>query len=133
MRHVACVCAAHVSHSKTGSTTESHLGSEAHARCSGRSTGRCCRQGRQPRLTSNAESNSGAPDARIKSYELNDEVQRRKDANPLHTSSVIVTLVPGAQLPRQFQKFARANGNLDIINSRVLDLPNGLMDKRPAS
>src|SRR5436190_21223229 len=58
----------------------------------------------------------GAPGFNVKNYKLDDEVTKRADrGNPLGTSSVIVTLVPGAVLPPEFKKFARAD-KLDIIN-----------------
>ena len=69
----------------------------------------------------------GAPGFNVKNYKQDDEVAKRADrGNPLFTSSVIVTLVPGAQLPPEFKKFARAD-KLDIINGQVLDLPNGVL------
>ena len=74
----------------------------------------------------------GQESSQAKQYKSDDEVTRRSSANPLHTSSVIVTLVPGAQLPPEFKKFARAGGKLDIINGQVLDLPNGLLRKLAA-
>jgi serine protease AprX len=69
----------------------------------------------------------GAPGFNVKNYKVDDEVTKRANrGNPLHTSSVIVTLVPGAQLPPEFKKFARA-GKLDIINGQVLDLPDNVI------
>jgi subtilisin family serine protease len=69
----------------------------------------------------------GAPGFNVKNYKVDDEVTKRADrGNPLHTSSVIVTLVPGAQLPPEFKKFARAD-KLDIINGQVLDLPDNVI------
>jgi serine protease AprX len=56
---------------------------------------------------------------------------RANNGNPANLTPVIVTLVPGAPLPAEFRPFARP-GKLDIINSYVLDLPNGLL-KRVAS
>ena len=74
----------------------------------------------------------GEESSQAKQYKSDDEVTRRSSANPLHISSVIVTLVPGAQLPSEFKKFARAGERLDIINGQVLDLPNGLLRKLAA-
>ena len=74
----------------------------------------------------------GQESSQARQYKSDDEVTRRSSANPLHTSSVIITLVPGAQLPSEFKKFARAGGKLDIINGQVLDLPNGLLRKLAA-
>ena len=69
----------------------------------------------------------GAPNFNVKNYKVDDEVTKRANrANPLHTSSVIVTLVPGAVLPPEFKKFARAD-KLDIINGQVLDLPDNVI------
>jgi serine protease AprX len=70
-----------------------------------------------------AQSNANG---RVKNYKLDDEVTRRANGNPTQMSSVIVTLVPGAQLPAQFKKYTRG-GRLDIINGQVLELPNGLL------
>jgi serine protease AprX len=74
----------------------------------------------------------GQESSQARQYKSDDEVTRRSSGNPLHTSSVIITLVPGGQLPSEFKKFARAGGKLDIINGQVLDLPNGLLRKLAA-
>ena len=74
----------------------------------------------------------GQQSSRVKAYKLDDEVTRRSNRNSLQTSSVIVTLVPGAQLPAEFKKFARAGGKLDIISGQVLDLPNSVLRKLAA-
>jgi serine protease AprX len=58
---------------------------------------------------------------------LDAELTRRTQRNPRETTSVIVTLVPGAQLPPEFKRFARAKGRLGIINGQVLDLPNNVL------
>ncbi len=74
------------------------------------------------------------PSSRVKNYKLDDEIQRRRDGNPQSTTRVIVTLVPGAKLPQDFKRYARANGKLDIINGQVLDLPNRVikqLESRP--
>jgi subtilisin family serine protease len=69
----------------------------------------------------------GAPGFNVKNYKVDDAVTRRAaGGHPLVTTSVIVTLVPGAVLPPEFQKFARP-GKLDIINGHVLDLPIGVI------
>src|SRR5436190_20975793 len=74
----------------------------------------------------------GAPGSQVKNYKLDDEVSRRsKSGDDKKTSSVIVTLLPGAQLPPQFRKFAR-NTNLDFINGVVLDVPNGVLKQLEA-
>src|SRR5262245_17593417 len=69
---------------------------------------------------------SGGPGSSVKTYKLDDVVTTHANGNPLEVSSVIVTLVPGADLPPQFARFAR-DGKLDIINGQVLDVPNGLL------
>src|SRR4051812_16378388 len=68
----------------------------------------------------------GQPSSRVKGYKLDPDVARRGKGNPLSTSRVIVTLVPGAQLPAEFKRFVRGN-NLDIVNGVVLELPNGVI------
>jgi serine protease AprX len=69
----------------------------------------------------------GAPGTYVKNYKLDDEVtERAQRGNPLAIANVIVTLVPGAELPPQFQQYARG-GKLDIINGQVLEVPNGLL------
>jgi serine protease AprX len=74
----------------------------------------------------------GVPGQSVKQYKLDDELTRRASkGNPQATSSVIVTLVPGATLPPEFKKFAR-NVNLSIINGQVLDLPNNVLRKLEA-
>ena len=63
----------------------------------------------------------------VKDYRIDAELLRRSgDRNGYHTSRVIVTLVPGAQLPPEFKKFARAT-RLDLINGEVLELPNHVL------
>ncbi len=69
---------------------------------------------------------AGLPGSFVKNYKVDDEVDRRAKGNPLHTSSVIVTLVNGAEIPPQFKKFMRG-GKFDIINGQVLELPNGVL------
>src|SRR5688572_23065484 len=49
---------------------------------------------------------SGRPSAqhsRINNDKLDDELMRRKSANPMHKTRVIVRLVPGADLPSEFK------------------------------
>ena len=38
-----------------------------------------------------------------------------------------MTLVPGAELPAEFRRFARGDRKLDIINGVELELPNGVI------
>src|SRR5438128_3559845 len=55
---------------------------------------------------------AGVP-GHVNQYRLDDELTRRADdRDPRHTTRVIVTLVPGAQLPSEFKNFARG-GKLD--------------------
>jgi serine protease AprX len=68
----------------------------------------------------------GHANAFVKAYKLDDAVSRRATQNPLQTSRVIVTLVPGAVVPPQFQQFVRGD-KLGIINGQVLELPNGVL------
>src|SRR3984957_6065117 len=62
----------------------------------------------------------------VKAYKLDDEMSRRAISHPLQTSSVIVTLVPGAVVPARFKKFVHGDP-LDIINGQVLELPNNVL------
>src|SRR5438034_9671949 len=78
-----------------------------------------------------ATAKPGVP-GHVKQYRLDDELTRRaNDPDPRHTTRVIVTLVPGAQLPSEFKNFARG-GKLDIINGQVLDLPNYVLNQLSA-
>ena len=78
-----------------------------------------------------AKAKPGVPGANVKQYRLDDELTRRADdRDPRHTTRVIVTLVPGAQLPSEFKNFAK--GRLEIINGQVLDLPNNVLRKLAA-
>jgi serine protease AprX len=58
---------------------------------------------------------------------LDGELVRRSQRNNREVTSVIVTLVPGATLPQEFKRFARATGRLGIINGQVMDLPNNVL------
>src|SRR5580704_15464513 len=62
----------------------------------------------------------------VKNYKLDDEVTRRAAGNPLHTSRVIVELVPGAVIPPQFKAFVRGD-KIDILNGHVLEVPNAVL------
>jgi len=66
------------------------------------------------------------PNSFVHDYRMDDEVARRsRDGNPFALTKVIVSLVPGAQLPPQFQRFARKG--LDIIHGVALELPNSVI------
>jgi serine protease AprX len=85
-----------------------------------------------PHARSASHATPGVPGRSVKAYKLDGELTRRaSNGNPTATSSVIVTLVPGATLPSEFKKFAR-NTNLDIINGQVLDVPNNVLRKLEA-
>jgi len=76
----------------------------------------------------------GRPASQVVQYKVDAEVSRRKDRSALDRTPVIVTLLPGAQLPPEFRRFARGGHKLDIINGQVLDLPNGVirrLESRP--
>ena len=79
-----------------------------------------------------ARKKAGAPSQSVKDYKLDEELSRRSmDRNGANTTRVIVTFVPGAQLPPEFKRFAR-KGTLDLINGQVLDLPNGVLKRMAA-
>src|SRR5262245_53181973 len=69
---------------------------------------------------------AGAPNSFVKNYKMDDEVTRRSNGLINGKTRVIVTLVPGAELPPQFKKFS-LNRKLDLINGEVLELPNGVL------
>src|SRR5262245_22696091 len=69
---------------------------------------------------------AGAPNSFLKNYKMDDEVTRRSKGLVNGKTRVIVTLVPGAQLPPEFKKFS-GDLKLDLINGVVLDVPNGVL------
>src|SRR5262245_39681011 len=69
---------------------------------------------------------AGAPNSFLKNYKMDDEVTRRSKGLVNGKTRVIVTLVPGAQLPPEFKKFS-GDLRLDLINGVVLDVPNGVL------
>jgi serine protease AprX len=74
----------------------------------------------------------GVPSRNVEHRKLDKELTSRAEhSNPLATTSVIVTLQPGAKLPAEFKKFARA-GKLNLINGHVVDLPNRLLKQLAA-
>ena len=85
----------------------------------------------KPHSAEGAAKKAGAPSSRVKNYTIDDELVRRSgDRNKNNTTRVIVTLVPGATLPAAFKQFVRRvgeNEKLDLINSQVLDVPNGML------
>ena len=73
----------------------------------------------------------GEPGKFVKFYKgLDNELANRsKDRNgSVNTTRVIVTLKPGTELKPEFMTFSSGN-NLDLLNARVLELPNGLLKK----
>jgi serine protease AprX len=91
---------------------------------------------------------AGVRSDRVEDYKLDGELSKRaKSSNPIFTTSVIVTLVPGAKVPQEFKRYLRNgngsnnnnqngqdkdNGKLDIINGVVMDLPNAVLKKLQA-
>jgi serine protease AprX len=81
----------------------------------------------EPHSREGARKLPAVPGSHVKGYKLDRELTKRADdRNPRTTTRVIVTMVPGAQLPSEFKKFAR-EGKLDLINGQVLDLPNNVL------
>jgi serine protease AprX len=75
----------------------------------------------------------GRPNSFARNYRVDDELDRRsRDRNTLNRTKVIVSLVPGAELPAEFKRFDR-NRRLDIINGVTLELPNNLIAKLAAN
>jgi serine protease AprX len=86
----------------------------------------------KPRNRDKARNLPGVRGAHVKDYKLDRELSKRsEDRHPQDTTRVIVTLLPGAQLPAEFKRFGR-EGKLDLINGQVLELPNSIL-KRLAS
>jgi serine protease AprX len=76
--------------------------------------------------TGGKKANPASPNSFVKNYKLDDEVTRRANGDPAGKTKVIVTLMPGAQLPPQFKQFANGR-SLRIINGEALELPNGIL------
>src|SRR5580765_94136 len=73
----------------------------------------------------------GEPGKFVRFYKgLDSELsERSKDRNgSVNRTRVIVTLKPGTELKPEFMIFSRGS-SLDLINGRVLELPNGLLKK----
>jgi serine protease AprX len=69
----------------------------------------------------------GVPGSKARHEKLDTELESRADrSGPNDTTSVIVSLKAGAELPREFRHFARSD-KLHVINGRVLELPNRLL------
>jgi serine protease AprX len=74
----------------------------------------------------------GVPGKKAQHAKLDhDATYRAEHLDPNGTTSVIVTLQPGAKLPADFAKYAR-KGKLNLINGHVVDLPNKLLKQLAA-
>src|SRR5438132_20101 len=62
-------------------------------------------KGRHIRIAPTAE--AGVPGAQVKGYKLDTELTTRSRRNWSQTTRVIVTLQPGAELPAEYQRFAK--------------------------
>jgi serine protease AprX len=73
---------------------------------------------------------AGAPNHFARNYRMDDEVERRSRESPLGLgkTQVIITLEPGAEIPKEFQQFSK-NRRLDLIGGEVLEVPNGLLKR----
>jgi serine protease AprX len=94
-----------------------------------------------------AKKRPGVQNASVRNYKLDDELDRRtKGRDDRTTTRVIVTLLPGGKLPAEFKRYthfrnrnnsalaqllngadADDNGQLDLINGVVLDLPQSVI------
>jgi len=69
----------------------------------------------------------GAPNSSVKYSRFDEEVVRRmKGKQDDKTTKIIVSLMPGADLPPQFKRFVRGE-RLAIINGVALEVPNGVL------
>jgi serine protease AprX len=93
-------------------------------------TGNAIADGRHARRAERAE--PGVRGAQVQGYKLDKELTQRSKRNPLQTTRVIVTLQPGAQLPAEYQRFAKRHGKLGIVNGQVIDVPNGILKQLSA-
>jgi serine protease AprX len=73
---------------------------------------------------------AGRPNSNAKSYKLDGELSKRSNRtlSALSKTRVIVELAPGQKLPLAFKQYAKRNGDLNIINGSVIDVPNGLLN-----
>ncbi len=68
-----------------------------------------------------------APNSSVKYSKFDEEVVRRmKGQSGERTTKIIVSLMPGAQLPPQFRRFVKGDP-LAIINGVALEVPNGIL------
>lgn len=75
---------------------------------------------------------AGRPSRKARPYKIDGELTRLKAGHPDVRTKVIVTLLPGAELPAEFKRFARADRKLDLIDGLELELPNGLLQQLEA-
>ena len=75
---------------------------------------------------------AGTPNSLVRSYKVDPAMARRRTLRPQETSSVIVTMVPGAKLPEEFARYAQPNSRLQAINGQVLNLPNKVISQLEA-
>jgi serine protease AprX len=75
---------------------------------------------------------AGRPNSLVRSYKVDPTMARRRALRPQETSSVIVTMVPGAKLPQEFARYAQPNSRLQGINGQVLNLPNKVISQLEA-
>src|SRR5580765_1705796 len=71
---------------------------------------------------------AGVPNHFAKKYKMDDEVERRSKGSPQGKTPVIITLEPGAEIPKPFQQYS-LHKKLDLINGEVLEVPNGLLKR----
>jgi len=78
---------------------------------------------------------AGRPNSNAKSYKLDGELSKRSNRtlSALSKTRVIVELAPGQKLPLAFKQYAKRNGDLNIINGSVIDVPNGLLNALAAN
>jgi serine protease AprX len=78
---------------------------------------------------------AGRPNSNAKSYKLDGELSKRSNRTlgSLSKTRVIVELAPGQKLPLAFKQYAKRNGDLNIINGSVIDVPNGLLNALAAN
>jgi serine protease AprX len=84
-------------------------------------------QGSSRHFRKAATHSPATPGGNVSGYKVDRELTRRKNQKPQERTKVIVTLVPGAELPGEFRRFARGDRKLDIINGVELELPNGVI------
>jgi subtilisin family serine protease len=68
----------------------------------------------------------GVPNSFVHAYKLDNELNKRS-RKALGTTRVIVEWQRGARLPAAFRQYARRQGNLNLLNGTVLDVPNSLL------